>query len=55
VVVVFVLLRRKQVAVCVGNADIEPAGVLGTNRERLIVVQGMQIDEIAQDVALNGL
>jgi hypothetical protein len=55
VVVVFVLVRREQVAVCVGDAGIKQAGILGTNGERLIVIQGMQIDEIAQNVTLNGL
>ena len=55
VVVVFVLLRREQVVVCVGDAGIEQAGILGADGKRLIVLQGMQIDEIAQDVALDGL
>ena len=55
VVVVFVLLWRKEVLVCVGDAGIEQAGVLGANGQRLIMLQGMQIDKIAQDVALDRL
>ena len=44
-----------EVLVCVGEAGIEQAGILGADGKRLIVLDGMEIDEVAQDVALDGL
>src|SRR5919108_5501912 len=52
---VVIIFCHEQLCICIGESDIEQAGILRANGKRLTMPNGMEINEVAQDVSLDGL